>query len=560
MKVTHLAMAIGSFVAGAGALKKAFDDEEDGTRRLDLNNGPHSGPPMRGKPRARIRHVHTIDQRLAAVMEQMNRSVRDPYIRHLAGQLVSKRCRAPNLANGDGGWCYPERAYWQEVKAVYNFVRANVRYVRDIHAIDTFQTARRTLEMRSGDCFPEGTLLLTDDYRLTPIEHLRAGQKIWGRNRWSEVGAVGPKGIRQITSVKLNNGSWLRLTDEHKVFIAECPRHPRNRKSGPCSCRQGEREILRIAVAELEPDMVLVQPESIQVPELEREESLDDAWLTGAFLADGWMQGPASFRISGRDGFWKEATKKRVEAMMSARGIDTSWGKKSITVKDEELASRFAELGRGAHHKKLVDLRFSASEARSLIDGFLLDASKNTSIGHTFGSTSRDLAIQMRVLNRMLGHRTGWSTVHKHGGFGNAPIHRVTVRDLDSEKAQKLLRVVEVERFAQDEEMTWDMRTDDHFVYLPEHDVTVSNCDDFTITLGALLMAVGFPVRSKTIQTKSSRDFNHIYLQVGLPPTKPTRWKSLDASTPNPAGWEAPKSMIARARLDYPDDRRWRRR
>jgi predicted transglutaminase-like cysteine proteinase len=234
MRFTHLAMAIGSFVAGTGALKRAFErDERD--RRLELSMPEHDRQ-RPGGLRARIRTVHTIDQRLAGVMEQMNRSVRDPYIRYTAGQLVSKRCRTPNIANGDGGWCYPERAYWQEVKAVYSFIRANVRYVRDIDGIDTFQTARRTLEMRSGDC------------------------------------------------------------------------------------------------------------------------------------------------------------------------------------------------------------------------------------------------------------------------------------------------------------------------------------DDYAITLGALLMAVGFPVRTKTIQTKGSRDFNHIYLQVGLPPTKPTRWKTLDASTPNPAGWEAPRSMIAKARLDYPKDRRWRRR
>lgn len=231
MKLAHLAMAVGSFVAGASALERAFE-REPRPRRLDLSNPVHDP----NGPRARIRHVHTIDQRLAAVMEQMNRSVRDPYIRHLAGQLVSKRCRQPNPRLGDGGWCLAERDYWGEVKVIYQFVRANVRYVRDIHHIDTFQTARRTLEMRSGDC------------------------------------------------------------------------------------------------------------------------------------------------------------------------------------------------------------------------------------------------------------------------------------------------------------------------------------DDFAITLGALLMAVGFPVRTKTIQTTNATDFNHIYLQVGLPPTKPTRWKTLDASTPNGPGWEAPRSMIARARLDYPEDRRWSRR
>jgi len=229
-------MAIGSFVAGASALKRAFrDDRRDGDRHLDgyALGKMSNGRPM---PRARIRKVRSIDDRLAGVMEQLNKSIRDPYIRYIAAELVSKRCSKPDPHTGNGGWCYAERAYWQEVQAVYRYVRANIRYVRDIHGIDTFQTARRTLEMRSGDC------------------------------------------------------------------------------------------------------------------------------------------------------------------------------------------------------------------------------------------------------------------------------------------------------------------------------------DDFAITLGAMLMSVGFPVRTKTIRTKNASDFNHIYLQVGLPPTKPRQWKTLDASTPHPAGWEAPKSMIAQARLDYPDDSRWRRR
>lgn len=223
-------MALGSFVAGASALRRAFNEDE---RRGGLSDYDVSSL---GGPKARILKIRGIDDRLAGVMLQLNKSIRDPKIRYIAAELVSRRCRKPNIGNGDGGWCNPERAYWQEVLSIYHYVRANVRYVRDIHGIDTFQTARRTLEMRSGDC------------------------------------------------------------------------------------------------------------------------------------------------------------------------------------------------------------------------------------------------------------------------------------------------------------------------------------DDYAITLGALLMSVGFPVRTKTIRTKGAPDWNHIYLQVGLPPTKPTRWRTLDASTPHPAGWEAPRSMIAQSRVDYPDDRRWRRR
>lgn len=74
------------------------------------------------------------------------------------------------------------------------------------------------------------------------------------------------------------------------------------------------------------------------------------------------------------------------------------------------------------------------------------------------------------------------------------------------------------------------------------------DCDDYTITLGSLLQAIGYPIKCRVIQTVDSDDWNHIYLLVGLPPRGPTKWKVLDASVDKPAGWEAPKRMIAKIR------------
>lgn len=39
-----------------------------------------------------------------------------------------------------------------ELKAIFDFVTANVRYTGDIVGKDTFQSAKRTLEFRGGDC------------------------------------------------------------------------------------------------------------------------------------------------------------------------------------------------------------------------------------------------------------------------------------------------------------------------------------------------------------------------------------------------------------------------
>ena len=76
------------------------------------------------------------------------------------------------------------------------------------------------------------------------------------------------------------------------------------------------------------------------------------------------------------------------------------------------------------------------------------------------------------------------------------------------------------------------------------------DCDDYSITLGSALLTIGFPIKLRVIQTIGSPDFNHIFLLVGLPPKNPSKWVSLDASVDQPAGWHAPRNMIARVR-DY---------
>ena len=71
-------------------------------------------------------------------MAQLVRQGRtDIRIRELAVQLV--------------GWIPPK--HWRhEVEALFNFVRNNIRYVRDIHQVETVATPVKTLEYSAGDC------------------------------------------------------------------------------------------------------------------------------------------------------------------------------------------------------------------------------------------------------------------------------------------------------------------------------------------------------------------------------------------------------------------------
>lgn len=73
------------------------------------------------------------------------------------------------------------------------------------------------------------------------------------------------------------------------------------------------------------------------------------------------------------------------------------------------------------------------------------------------------------------------------------------------------------------------------------------DCDDYVITLGSMLMAVGHPVRMRVVATRrdgykdSEAPWSHIYLLTPTTFDNPrAKWISVDASMNKPLGWEAP--------------------
>lgn len=74
------------------------------------------------------------------------------------------------------------------------------------------------------------------------------------------------------------------------------------------------------------------------------------------------------------------------------------------------------------------------------------------------------------------------------------------------------------------------------------------DCDDYSILLAALYLAIGYPVKLKVIRTKTASDWNHIYIVVGLPQRKPVKWIPIDGSVAAFVGWEAPKRIVAESK------------
>ncbi len=79
------------------------------------------------------------------IMRQLvNAGKKEPAIRRLALSLVG------SLQSKD---------FYGEISALYDYVRGNIRYVHDIHNVETLHTALKVLEKGQGDCDDQSILL-----------------------------------------------------------------------------------------------------------------------------------------------------------------------------------------------------------------------------------------------------------------------------------------------------------------------------------------------------------------------------------------------------------------
>src|SRR5579875_220889 len=388
-------------------------------------------------------------------------------------------------------------SFIRRAAVILNAVRAQTSYAPDPPGSEMIKKPHLLLCLRDrcipvGDCFPEGTLLLRDDFELIPVEQIKPGDRIWGRDKWTRVEATAYKGSLKVDAVEMNNGSNVFLTSGHKVYVGRCRHEKRATSCSTCSSAREHTEAFdRIEVKDLVEGDVLLQPIKIDFGSGEIDPGR--AYIESLAIADGWAE-ERRFRIAGRDGKRKEAQKHEVKAICERLGISYRWHPRYIEVQDPAWADRIAQLGARARFKHLATLNMNERSAEAFLRGIMADSTANTrGYGRTYSTTSRLLMVQARVLHRMFGRSTSvrMLTPEQHGGAGKHLLWRVGVR-APADKAEKALAVRSIERAVR-KMNCWDIQTEDHYVYLPEHDVTVSNCDDLTGTTGAAMTSIGIP-------------------------------------------------------------------
>lgn len=493
------------------------------------------------------------------IRRQLDRSLQDRQTIQLAQQIA--RGHYDQLIQDDYGETIPVIYAWgqpyqltygrpqkaqapiDEVMAVWNFYVCNVEYRLDPDGIgdteevpvDMFSTVELTLESGTGDCFPEGTLVLREDGAMVPIEAICEGECIHDGTSFVEVTKTWKPKRKPMVRLGLNNGDTIRLSEDHHVW-----RVPRTSKG--TSGRYAEAERVRVCDVRLGDD--LLQPREFGGGSVELDP--DDAFLLAMYVTEGWggydgkvdeSKRPGRIGFAGvRDG---KGLREELERIFEERGIHFQGAERQVTVRSKSLPHiDCRELGRTALHKRLPHMNWGPKTAAILLDVMeRADGGWSTS-GKTmvYSSVSYELALQYRVLARMHGYSASMTCLTNHGGAGRNPIYRVTRRaDHQSRpwaRVKSLLLEPEPTR-------CYDITTETSKVYLPESDTIVSQCDDQVVTMGALLKALGFQVKARVVST-NKEFWEHVYLAVGLPKGRyPSHWIPLDATVQGAIpGWE----------------------
>lgn len=467
--------------------------------------------------------------------------------------------------------------YRCEADAILRWVKEVVTYRHDGAFQEMQQAPGWTLYVDgAGDCFVKGTkVLLREGHRLVPIESLRVGDEIWGFDRWSKVLATYEKGNLPTWLVRTNNGGNVRFTQGHHVWVLRCSRHARRKV--PCACPKEGRERVRVEVSELRSQDVLLTPD--RIPFGSKSMDLGKAYVEGLYLSDGWTHsGERLFCISGRDGHPREEQKREVERICEALGIETRWGRTHIAVKDAEWTRKLKTFGTLPWTKGLPTIAFDEPTAREILRGLMADSGLSTALtGRLYSSASEELCLQARVLLKMFGvscHAT-YLSPEQHGSTSLHGIHRLSIRStLDflgtiyekihrkerkskkSSRPDKLLRVREVIR-DDAEAPCFDLTTDDHMVWLPEADVTVSQCNNVSTLIAALDLAVGahgVKFRAVALNPDNPTEYSHVYPMVAVSDGKggPHEWFAQDfVPTPARLGFEPPSRLWVLPPLDF---------
>lgn len=356
--------------------------------------------------------------------------------------------------------------------------QSGVRYQEEKEGEELWQDIPKVLERGVADCLPLSTLVLRDDYTFATLGEISPGDRIMADGVWTEVLDAVVSGEKPILAFGLENGSVLRCSPEHRLLLEDGSEVRAKDVVVGQHLLSPTRRFPTSAEPQTHPTIA---------------DPVDLAWILGVYIADGWHDKLLyRFSISGDDETpkrGKREQKDRVEAIMRAARLNTRRHKKYVAVNDRSLTEWISRAGHVAPVKRVPDMCLTDSQVIALLEGLQTDCSVANSGTLTHGTVSPVLALQLRVLYRMIGQSVHLRRWDEHGGLGANPIYRAVVRRPVNEetnnaaartRALRLARCTKVRSIVQEDEMDLcgDITTSSGKFYLPESDLIVHNCED----------------------------------------------------------------------------------
>lgn len=88
--------------------------------------------------------VKSDEERIKIIADLVYEGAKSPVIRELAHEILNRY--------GVFGYMGDTNSQWQELNAIYRWVKSNIAYRNDTKCVDSYHTAERILELRGGDC------------------------------------------------------------------------------------------------------------------------------------------------------------------------------------------------------------------------------------------------------------------------------------------------------------------------------------------------------------------------------------------------------------------------
>jgi hypothetical protein len=99
----------------------------------------------KAEPKTRIETVKNVDDRVKLIMQRIDEGSSNPVVLQTLAKIVTVR-------DGRGNWTIAEKDWGGELKAIWKWIRKNIRYTLDTYHRDMYQSAERTLDLKKGDC------------------------------------------------------------------------------------------------------------------------------------------------------------------------------------------------------------------------------------------------------------------------------------------------------------------------------------------------------------------------------------------------------------------------